>query len=124
MITNALTFAYSEGVADRVDDVTRDLLSFSGFNFVVLLPEWFFYFYYATQLGVLCALLTLRRWAERLFLANVAVFTCLWFFAGIAVSMPTEVFLGTLTTLLYGAIALLVLLGGSANPEGDSRSPE
>ena len=116
MLTNALTFGYSEGVGERVNDVTRELLSFNGFNFVVLTPDWFFYFYYAVQFAVLLALLTLRRWAEMLFLVNVAAFTSLWLLVGIAISMPIEVFPGTLTTLLYGAIVLLVFLRASGRP--------
>ena len=116
IITNVLSFTYSEGVVDRVDDVTGQLLSFNGFNSIVFLAEWFLYFYYAIQLFVLLALLTLHRWAERLFLVNIAAFTVLWLVTGVGISMPIEIFLGTLTGFSYGAIAILVFLRISDAP--------
>jgi hypothetical protein len=101
-------FGYAYTAWHRFDETTVDLLSFSGFNAIVIPSPWLFETYYVVQVISLLGLLTRLEISKYVFLANIVLFAATGLLTGISVSLPIEVFVATLIAYIYGAIVLLL----------------
>ena len=115
MVLVPLDFVYGILIWGRLSDTQIELLSFNGiyalFNDFEF--EWVWYGNFGLQFAILVFLRLGFSWARPAFLLFIVWFVLSTLLFGVGISMPSQMFLGTLKCLLFGAIVFALIGRGS-----------
>ena len=110
-----LDFVYGILIWGRLSDTQIELLSFNGIYGWFDYPDWVWYGSFGLQFVILIFLRLGYSWARAAFLLFMVWFVISTLLFGVGISMPSQMLLGTLKCLLFGAI-VFALIGRSSTP--------